>query len=179
MQIEMDLTAGIDVADVVLADVDRDRNGTISADEAQAYAGAVCKAISLELDGTPLSVALLDTRFPGLDAMKHGEGAIRIELAAVMSPVPAGTHHLRFRNSHRPDISVYLANVLVPASDLVTVSGQRRDVDQRELIVDYVLRDDPTAEARRWLIAGSAGAVVLCVAVWWRRSRSTSDARRG
>jgi hypothetical protein len=37
----LDLTAGIDVDDVVIAEIDRDRTGTISADEAQAYASLV------------------------------------------------------------------------------------------------------------------------------------------
>ena len=35
----------------------------------------------------------------------------------------AGPHHLRYRNTHRPDIGVYLANVLVPASDRLAVPG--------------------------------------------------------
>src|SRR5262249_39569825 len=39
-------------------------------------------------------------------------------------------------------VSVYLANVLVPASDRVDVTNQRRDYNQRELDVDYVLRNE-------------------------------------
>jgi hypothetical protein len=63
---------------------------------------------------------------------------------------------------------VYLANALVPDSDRVTVAVQRRDVDQRDLLVDYTLRGDPAPRARRGLSVGVAGALVLLANVWWR-----------
>src|SRR6476619_7436329 len=44
-RIDLDLTPGIAVAETVLADIDRDRSGTISADEARDYAGRVRQAI--------------------------------------------------------------------------------------------------------------------------------------
>ena len=170
--IELDLTAGIAVAEVVLADIDRDRTGTISSDEADNYAAVVRTAIRLEVDGTPLSVELINSRFPTVDAVRQGEGAIRLDLAAAMPPLAAGPHHLRYRNSHRADIGAYLANVLVPASNRVAISAQRRDVDQRELIVDYVLDADRSTSARAWFLASFIG-VALAVATLWRRSRLT------
>ncbi len=179
VQIELDLTPGIDVADVVLADIDSDRTRTISADEARAYVAIVRGAIGLDVDGTAVPVLVVGERFPAVEAMMRGEGVIRITLAATLPPLPPGVHHLRFRNAHRPDISAYLANVLVPASDLVAVSGQRRDVDQRELVIDYVLRADPSAGARRWLIGGGAGVLLLGAVIWWwRSSRPTSAEHR-
>ena len=60
-----------------------------------------------------------------------------------------------------------LANVLVPASNRVAVTWQP-DVDQRRLIVDYVLRADPAARARRWFLPGIAGLVLMFAAPWWR-----------
>ena len=139
VQIYLNLTAGIAVADAVLADVDRDRSGTISAGEAAAYAQVVRKAVRLTLDGRPLSLELVDSRFPGVESIRKGEAAISLELAAGLPALAAGAHHLRFRNTHRRDIGAYLANVLVPANDRIAISSQRRDVDQRELTVDYVL----------------------------------------
>ena len=136
VQIALDLTAGIAVADLVIGEIDRDRTGTISAGEEQAYAAVVQDAIRLELDGSPLHLELTNRRFPSVAAARNGEGAIRIELAAAIGAVSPGPHRLLYRNAHRPDIGVYLANVLVPASDRVAVTGQRRDVEQRQLVVD-------------------------------------------
>ena len=77
----------------------------------------------------------------------------------------AGTHHLRYRNVHRPDIGVYLANALVPTSQRVAVVAQRRDVDQRELVIEYLLRDDAATGVRGWLPTAAAGAIAMTAAV--------------
>jgi len=66
---------------------------------------------------------------------------------------------LTFRNRHHPDRGVYLANALVPQTDRVEVTAQRRDADQRELTIDYVLRAVPAPPA--WwlpLLGGMAAA---------------------
>ena len=148
VQIHLDLTPGIAVADTVLRQIDRDRTGTISADEGQAYADVVLKAVRLESDGQPLRLELSDRRFPAIEAVRRGEGVIRLEFTAAMPPLSPGAHTLRYRNSHRPEIGVYLANALVPASERLTVTAQRRDVDQRELTVDLVLRPEQTTGVR-------------------------------
>ena len=152
VQIHLDLTPGIAVADTVLRQIDRDRTGTISADEGQAYADVVLKAVRLESDGQPLRLELSDRRFPAIEAVRRGEGVIRLEFTAAMPPLSPGAHTLRYRNSHRPEIGVYLANALVPASERLTVTAQRRDVDQRELMVDFVLRQERTTGVRPPLV---------------------------
>jgi len=152
VQIQLDLTPGIAVADTVLRQIDRDRTGTISADEGQAYADVVLKAVRLESDGQPLRLELSDRRFPAIEAVRRGEGVIRLEFTAAMPPLSPGAHTLRYRNSHRPEIGVYLANALVPASERLTVTAQRRDVDQRELMVDFVLRQERTTGVRPPLV---------------------------
>jgi hypothetical protein len=132
----------------------------------------VRRAIRLEVDGTPLPVELVNSRFPAIDAVRKGEGAIRIELAAVIPPLAAGPHHLLYRNSHRVDIGAYLANALVPVSDRVVISAQRRDAEQRELIVDYVLDADRSTLARGGFLS-AVGVLVALAALWWWRSRVT------
>ncbi|PYR57550.1 MAG: hypothetical protein DMF85_13370 [Acidobacteria bacterium] len=82
-----------------------------------------------------------------------------------------GSHQLLFRNSHHPDRSVYLANALVPDSDEVAVTAQRRDGDQTELTIDYVLRAASGTSTTAWLLGGIAAAMVLSV-LRIRRSRS-------
>ena len=169
VQIALDLTPGIAVAEAVLTEIDRDANRSISAEEARAYSERVLSAIALDVDGMPMRVELVDSAFPTIDAFGRGEGTTRIHAVAPMPHLTLGLHHLRYRNTYRSDIGVYLANALVPVSDHVTVAAQRRDVDQRDLLVDYTLRGDRTARVRHELSVGVAGALVLLVNVWWRR----------
>ena len=61
----------------------------------------------------------------------------------------------------RRDVSVYLANALVPRSDRVVITAQRRDPAQRDLTIDYVLRPGPDTSALTWLLGGLTGAVVV------------------
>jgi hypothetical protein len=176
VELALDLTAGIAVADVVLSEIDLDKNGLISVAEARAYADRVLSAIALDVDGIPLRVELVESTFPTFDSVRQGEGTTRIQAAALMPRLADGLHHLRYRNAYRSDIGVYLANALVPASDRVIVAAQRRDINQRDLIIDYTLNGQPTPTARRGLSVGVAGALILIANVWWRtRTRRRED----
>jgi hypothetical protein len=168
VRIELDLTPGVAVAGPVMSSIDRDRSGVISPDEASAYASAVRNAISLEVDGRAVPLELVDSQFPAIESALKGEGTVRLELAA---PVPAqspGAHRLVFKNTHRPDIGAYLANALVPANPHVTVSSQRRDVNQRELTVDYTLTGTPSTWPDRWMLVNAGGLILVAAALWWR-----------
>ena len=170
--LSLDLTAGIAVADSVLAEIDRDRTGTISADEAMVYAEVVRRHIGLDVDGRPLAVRLIDSRFPDTEAIRKGEGAISLELSAVIPALAAGPHRLRYRNTHHADIGAYLANVLVPDTPRVSIAAQKRDAEQRQLVVDYVLNGESSAISARTFLPDLVGALLICAAVWWRhRSR--------
>jgi hypothetical protein len=160
VQIELDLTPGIAVADSIIADIDRDRDGSISPSEERAYVDQVLGSLSLEIDGRPVVLRVTDSSVAPIPAMRGGEGTTKIDLMAPLSVGSAGPHHLSFRNAHRPDVSVYLANALVPESDRVAVTNQGRDYNQRTLDVDYVLREDTHAA---WWRAGlgAAGLLVL------------------
>jgi len=173
VQIALDLTPGIALAEAIIADIDRNRDGSLSPDEQRAYGGLVMSALTLEIDGTPVRAQLGVTDVPGAEAMRRGEGTIRIQSTATLTRLSLGPHQLLFRNRHHPDRSVYLANALVPDSDKVAVTAQRRDVDQRELIIDYVLRAAPAAPTGAWLWGSIAGAMVLSV-LRIRRSRSVT-----
>ena len=94
--------------------------------------------------------------------MRRGEGTIRLQSAATLPRLSSGFHQLLFRNRHHPDRSVYLANALVPGSNAVAVTAQRRDRDQTELTIDYLLRAAPPRSRRpEWLLGGIAAAFVL------------------
>ena len=139
VQLELDLTPGIAVAEATLRDIDRNHDGSLSPDEQRAYALVVLAALRLEIDGTPVPVQLQASQFPSRAAVRRGEGTIRLHLAATLPQLSTGAHHLLFRNRHHPNRSVYLANALVPESAHVAVTAQRRDDRQTELTIDFVL----------------------------------------
>jgi hypothetical protein len=171
VQLELDLTAGVALADAIVADIDRNRDGSLSPDEHRAYGDVVASALTLEADGIPIPVRLIALDFPDAAAIRRGEGTIRLRASAPLPRVSKGPHQLRFRNRHHPDRSVYLANALMPGSETVTVTAQRRDRDQTELTIDYIVRTGPPAPAAAWLLASIAAATMLS-AMRIRRSRS-------
>jgi len=171
VQVELDLTAGISVAEAVIRDIDRDGSGSITGDEARTYASAVLRTMRLEVDRRPLQVELINVTVPELAAIRNGEGAIRLELGARLPALAAGAHQILFLNAHRTDIGVYLANALAPVSPRIAIAAQRRDVAQREITIDYALTASPVTGTRTLLPLGAL--VVLSLAAFgWMRERA-------
>jgi hypothetical protein len=172
VQLELDLTPGIALAEGIIADIDRNHDGVLSPDEQRAYGSVVLGALTLAVDGTPLRAQPAAITFPDEEAMRRGEGTIRLQSTATFPRLPAGPHQLLFRNRHHPDRSVYLANALVPRSEQVAVTAQRRDRDQTELTIDYVVRAAPATSTAAWL--GSIVAAMGLSMFLIRRPRSAA-----
>ena len=136
VSIDLALTPGADIADAIVATIDRDSNGLVSANEQNAYARDVLSGLTATLDGARLPMRLGGVSFPTVDELRGGNGTIRILLDASHSALRNGQHQLFFSNGHHAGQSAYLANALGPASSRVAVIGQRRTVDQRELTID-------------------------------------------
>ncbi len=176
VELQLDLTPGIAVADAIIAEIDRNRDGVLTADEQQAYVARVLSAIELDIDGLPILLQQQPppaaSSFPDVDAFRRGEGTIALQVHAMLPSLSAGAHQLAYHNTHRRDVSVYLANALMPDSDRVSIRAQQRDVDQRELTIDYILRDGGglNTSAHMWLLGSVAGAV-MWAGVLYRRSR--------
>ncbi len=162
VHLELDLTPGVEAAETLIAEIDRDRDGSLSLDEQRAFVGRVLAAIELASDGRRLDltpgggVSRAADIFPAVDTLRRGEGTIRLRVETTLPPQPAGTHHVFFRNGYRSDLSVYLANALVPQSDRIAVTAQRHDAAQRDLTIDYVVRPGPSAPTSGWLLGGVA-----------------------
>jgi len=169
VRIELDLTPGVSVAPRILAEIDRDHDGAVSREEARAYEARVTSDIRLDVDGRPLALEPVESQCHLAGQLLTGEGTLSVQWAAEVPALGPGTHRLRYRNGHRPDIGVYLANALVPASTRVAVTAQRRDVDQRELVIEYELRDPAHASAGWWLAAAAGGVALFAGGVWRRR----------
>src|SRR5438094_760267 len=96
VRVELDLTPGIAMAGAIIADIDRNRDGSLSAEEQRIYASLVMNALTLEADGTPVRAQLAGSSFPEPDAMRRGEGTIRLQSAATLPPASSGFHQLLY-----------------------------------------------------------------------------------
>jgi hypothetical protein len=161
VELQLDLTPGIEVADTVIADIDVDRDGVLSPDEKRHYIDSVLSAVALDIDGTALHVVPIAATFADVDAFRRGEGTIQVRAGTSLPPLSNGAHQLSYRNANRPDISVFLANALVPDSDRVAVHAQQRDTNQRALTIDYELKAESQVRTLDWTLFGGALAIAL------------------
>lgn len=123
------LVPGASVATSIIADIDSDGDGVLTADEQQHYAQRVMNDISLSVDNQRLAPRLVSAQFPSLQDMQQGLGQIAINFVAVLGAGPA-KRTLLFENAHRRDISVYLVNSLVPRDPRIALGAQARNETQ-------------------------------------------------
>jgi hypothetical protein len=150
--ITLDLTPGAAVADSFIAALDRDRDGSLSADEQREYAEQVVRALQVAIDDQRLQPRVLSSSCADPSAFRRGEGTIRLNIQATLPEVSAGSHQLLFRNAHLAGRSGYLANALVPESARVAVTAQRRDRDQSELTIEYTVHGRGAAATLAWVL---------------------------
>ena len=158
VELALDLTAGIALADALIAEIDLDRDGAFSTTEQQGFVTRVTGEMTLSIDGRPLHVEPDVEAFPDPAALRTGDGIIRLQSTVALPRLSKGNHQLSFRNTHRPEMSVYLANALVPDGDVIVINAQTRDPEQRGLTIDYSIGGERLATLPVWLFA--AGAVV-------------------
>ena len=162
VDVELDLTPGIAVAAAVTAEIDRNGDSRLSPEEQHDYVRRVLNDAALHVDGRAVRLQAVESSFPDPAAFDRGEGTIRIHAAADLPRLASGSHQVLFRNAHRRDLGVYLANALVPQTSAVAIGAQRRDPDQRELTIDYSLTaSDAPSSSRLWLFALCGAAVAV------------------
>jgi hypothetical protein len=163
VEVEVNLTPGVAVLPVVMAVIDRNRDGQISPEEEQSYAAEVVRDLELEMDGRPEPLRLIESHFPSMDAMREGLGSIRLNLRA-----DRAGHELRFENHHLPQVSVYLVNCLASQDTRLLVGKPERDEAQRSIRFAYSFGDKPgvqpapggLVQGAFWLAAAGTLAVV-------------------
>lgn len=161
----LDLTPGVGVAAEILALLDGDGDGRVSPVEAEAYGHAVLADVSARLDGNPLGLTLTRVEVPTEGELRDGAGTIRIDATGASHAQRPGPHRFEWRNSHRPEGSVYLANALEPRDPDIRVVRQQRDATQQSYSLEYEVRPSNGA-AVGWLIAAAA---TLMVHTRWRK----------
>jgi hypothetical protein len=171
INLDIDLTPGIAAAARVIEAIDLDRDGVTSATEAAAYGNTVLSSVAVEMDGRPLSIALTSSAVPSFAEMKEGVGAVRLSATAALPAMADGRHRLVVRNGHRPEMSVYLVNALVPRDAAIVIGAQQRDPQQHELQLDYRIGND-TSLTFAWGPVGAGVIAMLLADVLWRRRRT-------
>jgi hypothetical protein len=178
VQVHMTLTPGVIVLPFLLADFDRDADGSISAAEQHAYASRVLHDLSLTIDGHLLVPELRSVQFPTVEEMRDGRGEIQIDFAA---DLPAGgpNRKLSLENRHQSRIAAYQVNVLVPRDPDIRIVAQIRNYTQSRYELDYLQNGARPVEAflawssdfRLWLSV-LAFLLLLRLALLWRRHMS-------
>jgi hypothetical protein len=163
---EIDLTPGADIAPEIVALVDRDENGRVEPSEAEAYGRTVLRDVSLELDGRTVALTLTRVDVPTVGEMKAGVGTIQVRATADIARWDSGRHRLYFRNDHHPDAAVYLVNPLAPSHHDIVLAAQARDRKQREIRLEYDVRESQPPAALTLVFGG--GCLIAFVA--WRKA---------
>jgi len=147
----MRLIPGVSVASAVIASIDSNGDGVLSAEEQQAYAERVLAGLTLTVDGTRLHPKLVSVDFPTLELMRQGLGEIHLEFAADLPP-GGPNRQLVLENRNREGKTVFLVNCLVPQDRDIRMMGQTRNEDQSFYRLDYVQAGvEPSSRLARWV----------------------------
>jgi len=143
IDLSIDLTPGVAIADQLLVVIDKNSDGRISEEEGTAYAQRVLKDIRIELDEKSLALSLVHASFPTLHEVKGGLGVIRIKATAPIGQLSIAKHALTLTNAHLPAISVYLVNALAPKDRAIKIAMQTRDELQKNYRLEFAVSSEP------------------------------------
>lgn len=143
IDLSIDLTPGVAIADELLVVMDKNQDGRFSDKECAAYATCVLKDMEIRLDEMVLILSLVDDSFPALHEVKGGLGVIRIKATAPVGQLSEGRHALSLTNAHLPTISVYQVNALVPKDHAIKITNQTRDELQRNYRLEFRVSSSP------------------------------------
>ncbi len=162
VQAFMRLIPGVAASSVVIASIDSNGDGVISEAEQRAYAERVLGDLLLTVDGNSLRPKLVSVNFPETQEMKEGLGEIRIEFTVDL--VHGGPERrIVFENHHQNEISVYLANCLVPRDPNIRILAQNRNERQSFYQLDYTQAGSSSEPASLKGWSAIRGWVVGCV----------------
>ena len=136
-RLHINLTPGVEVADRVLALIDRDRDGVISTNESAAYGDVLKRDLTVQLDRRNIELKLTKSNFPEPADLRTGWGIIQIEYSMTPSALVAGAHNLTIVNRHLPTVSAYLFNAAKPKSGFVQITRQVRNTNQSSGKIEF------------------------------------------
>lgn len=139
VRLQINLTPGVAVAEQVIAEIDRDRDGAISKNEAAAYAELLKRDLTLRMDRRKLDLKLTVSEFVPPEDLRTGSGTIQMEFSANFGPLAAGPHRLTIENRHLTTMSVYLVNAAQPRFATVQITRQKRNQNQSAGEIEFTV----------------------------------------
>src|SRR4029077_9680596 len=139
VRLQINLTPGVAVAELVIAEIDRNRDGSISKNEAAAYAESLKRDLTLRIDGRNLELKLTASELVPPEELRTGSGIIQMEFSAISGPLAAGPHRLTLENRHLTTISVYLINAAQPRFATVQITRQKRNENQSAGEIEFTI----------------------------------------
>jgi hypothetical protein len=176
IRLRINLTPGLDVADQVLAMLDRDHDGVISTEVGVAYAAMLKRDLTARLDGREVDLKLARFDAPAPAELRTGWGIIQVEFAAAPGELAAGAHLFTLENRHLPAASAYLFNAAKPASDSVQIGRQLRNDNQSTGEIQFTVhpRNALSKTAKTSLAIAALLAALLAPALHRRKLSSPS-----
>ena len=153
IDVDLDLTPGVAVANRVFKMLDTNGDGRISRAEAQAYARRVLAEIPIELDHQPQKLEVLDIHLPATNEWQGGLGIIRLAAGKRNLQLAPGPHVLTLTNHHFAAFSVYQVNALTPRKPALRIIAQSRDENQQGYRLEFEL-GKPTTTAQEKVRTG-------------------------
>jgi hypothetical protein len=141
IRVELRMAPGIKVVPTVLALIDGNADGAISAAEEHAYIERVVRDLSLTIGGALLPLRAATWSFPDVARLNAGLGEILIEFEA-KAPPGMGDRRLAFESRHQDPIAAYLVNALVPTDTAVRIISQKRNYRQSAYELSYIVGTD-------------------------------------
>jgi hypothetical protein len=137
--IEVDLTPGVEIAPMVILQIDTNRDGGLSEQECEGYARRVLRDLSVTVSERAMTPGLVTYRCPTYRELRTGIGTIQIRAATPIRIDHPGRHVIVYRNAHQPERASYAVNALRPSVGGVSIASQERDPLQRTLRLEYVV----------------------------------------
>jgi hypothetical protein len=150
VRLQINLTPGVAVAEQVLAQIDRNRDGAISTNEAAAYCELLKRDFTVRLDQQDVKLTLIACYFPGPAELRTGLGFIQMEFSGSPGRLAAGAHTLTIENRHLASLSVYLVNAAQPASTGLQITRQIRNENQSLSEIQFRIQPLPTTRTQSW-----------------------------
>lgn len=181
VQADIRLTPGVAVLSYVLSTIDTDGDGVIAPAEQRAYVARVLDDLSLQVNGEPVPLRVMSSRFPSLQEMKDGLGEIQISLTGTLPP--GGSHRtLIFENHHESRIAAYLVNCLAPTDSAIQVSEQKRNYQQSRYQLDYIQKGSAGSMFAsllevQWFVLGTVLILGIRLALLFHKRRTGSLTR--
>ena len=166
VQLFLSLTPGANIATRILAGIDHDGNGDLSAAEQRDYAERLMGQMTLAVDDLRPALQLAHVAFPARADLLSGQGVIQFTIEANI-PRQAAGHHSLFVANNSNEVTVFVASALRPEGRDVTIRGQERDRYQRHLRIEYEVAATGTFAGR--LVAGAGLALIGVAGLLTRR----------